>query len=77
MAEVLHSMHESCSAHTELLKGIHEKLDQCCNALSAKAEEEDKIEAEDEMKTLISSLTTLKNNQDALNKRLFEVTGKR
>lgn len=77
MAEVLHSMHESSSAHTELLKGIHEKLDQCCNALSAKAEEEDKIEAEDEMKTLISSLTTLKNNQDALNKRLFEVTGRR
>lgn len=77
MAEVLHSMHESCSAHTELLKGIHEKLDQCCNALSAKAEEEDKAEQEDEMKTLISSLTALKNNQDALNKRLFEVTGRR
>ena len=77
MAEVLHSMHESSSAHTELLKGIHEKLDQCCNALSAKAEEEDKVEQEDEMKTLISSLTALKNNQDALNKRLFEVTGRR
>jgi len=77
MAEVLQSMHESSTAHTELLKGIHDKLDQCCNALSAKAEEEDKIEAEDEMKTLISSLTTLKNNQDALNKRLFEVTGRR
>jgi hypothetical protein len=77
MAEVLHSMHESCSAHTELLKGIHEKLDQCCNALSSKAEEEDKAEQEDEMKTLINSLMALKSNQDALNKRLFEVTGKR
>lgn len=77
MSEVLHSMHESCASHTELLKSIHDKLDQCCNALAAKAEDEEKAEQEDEMKTLIASLATLKNNQDALNKRLFEVTGRR
>lgn len=77
MSEVLHSMHESCASHTDLLKSIHDKIEQCCNALAAKAEDEEKAEQEDEMKTLIASLATLKNNQDALNKRLFEVTGRR
>jgi hypothetical protein len=74
MSEVMHSMHECSNAHTELLKGLHEKMDECMKSFAPK---EDKEQAEDEMKSILSGLLTLKSNQDALNRRLFEVTGKR
>ena len=74
MAELMHSMHDCSSAHTDLLTSLHEKMDQCMNALTPKEEEKPE---EDEMKTILGALLTLKSNQDALNKRLFEVTGKR
>jgi hypothetical protein len=74
MAELMHSMHDCSSAHTDLLTSLHEKMDHCMNALSPKEEEKPE---EDEMKTILGALLTLKSNQDALNKRLFEVTGKR
>ena len=44
--------------------------------VEAPKEEEAKQE-EDEMKSILSGLLALKSNQDALNRRLFEVTGKR
>lgn len=77
MSEILNSMHECSTAHTDLLKGIHDKLDKCMKSLEPKQDEEKAPEKEDEMKTLLSALTTLKSNQDALNRRLFEVTGKK
>ena len=75
MSELMHSMHDCSTAHTDLLTSLHEKMDHCMKALTPK-EEEEKPE-EDEMKTILGALLTLKSNQDALNKRLFEVTGKR
>ena len=74
MSEVMQSMHECSGAHTELLKGLHDKLDECMKAFAPK---EDKEKEEDEMKSILSGLLALKSNQDALNRRLFEVTGKR
>lgn len=74
MSELMHSMHECSTAHTDLLTSLHEKMDNCMNALTPKEEEKPE---EDEMKTILGALLTLKSNQDALNKRLFEVTGKR
>jgi hypothetical protein len=74
MSAVMQSMHECSNAHTELLKGLHEKMDECMKAFAPK---EDKEQEEDEMKSILSGLLTLKSNQDALNRRLFEVTGKR
>jgi len=78
MSEILNSMHECSTAHTNLLKGINDKLDKCMKALEPKPEKEDKAkEEEDNMKSLLTALTTLKSNQDALNRRLFEVTGRK
>jgi hypothetical protein len=76
MSEVMHSMHECSNAHTNLLKGLHDKMDECMKALAPKDEPKNDKE-EDEMKSILGALLTLKSNQDALNKRLFEVTGKR
>ena len=74
MSELMHSMHDCSSAHTNLLTSLHDKMDHCMNALTPK---EDEKPEEDEMKTILSALLTLKSNQDALNKRLFEATGRR
>lgn len=74
MSELMHSMHDCSTAHTDLLTSLHEKMDHCMNALNPKEEEKPE---EDEMKSILGALLTLKSNQDALNKRLFEVTGKR
>lgn len=74
MSELMHSMHDCSTAHTDLLTSLHEKMDHCMNALTPKEEEKPE---EDEMKTILGALLTLKSNQDALNKRLFEVTGRR
>jgi len=74
MSELMHSMHDCSTAHTNLLTSLHDKMDHCMNALTPK---EDEKPEEDEMKTILSALLTLKSNQDALNKRLFEATGRR
>ena len=74
MSAVMQSMHECSNAHTELLKGLHEKMDECMKAFAPKEEAK---QEEDEMKSILSGLLALKSNQDALNRRLFEVTGKR
>ena len=44
---------------------------------SAEAKEEEKNEEEEERKSILSALTTLKSNQDSLNKKLFELTGRK
>lgn len=77
MSEVMQSMHECSNAHTELLKGLHEKMDECMKSFGAKNEQDKANKEEDEMKSILNGLMTLKSNQDALNRRLFEVTGKR
>lgn len=77
MSEVLNSMHECSSAHTDLLKGLHDKLDNFSKSKKEAEEEEAKNQEEEEMKSLLGSLQQLKSNQDALNKKLFELTGRR
>lgn len=77
MSDVLNSMHDCSAAHTDLLKGLHDKLDNFSKAQKAVAEEEEKNKEEEEMKSLLGALQTLKSNQDALNKKLYELTGRK
>jgi hypothetical protein len=43
----------------------------------AQEEEEAKNEEEEERKSILNALTILKSNQDSLNKKLFELTGRK
>lgn len=77
MSQVMASMHECAVSHTDLLKGLHDKLDNFSKSKKQTEEEEAKNQEEEEMKSLLGSLQQLKSNQDALNKKLFELTGRR
>lgn len=77
MSEVMNNMHECAMAHTDILKSLHDKMDDMHKSKKAQEAEEEKNEEEEERKSILSALTTLKSNQDSLNKKLFELTGRK
>lgn len=77
MSEVMNNMHECALAHTDILKSLHDKMDDMHKSKKAQEAEEEKNEEEEERKSILSALTTLKSNQDSLNKKLFDLTGRK
>ena len=77
MSEVMNNMYDCAIAHTDILKSLHEKVDEMYKSKKAQEEEEAKNEEEEERKSILNALTILKSNQDSLNKKLFELTGRK
>jgi len=77
MSEVMNNMYDCAIAHTDILKSLHEKIDDMHKSKKAQEEEEQKNEEEEERKSILNALTILKSNQDSLNKKLFELTGRK
>ena len=77
MSEVMNNMYDCAIAHTDILKSLHDKVDEMHKSKKAQEEEEAKIEEEEERKSILNALTILKSNQDSLNKKLFELTGRK
>lgn len=77
MSSVMNGLHECAVAHTDILKSLHDKMDDMHKSKKALEAEEEKNEEEEERKSILSALTTLKSNQDSLNKKLFELTGRK
>jgi hypothetical protein len=77
MSEVMNNMYDCAIAHTDILKSLHEKMDDMHKSKKAQEEEEQKNEEEEERKSILNALTILKSNQDSLNKKLFELTGRK
>lgn len=77
MSEVMTNMYECAMAHTNLLKSLHEKVDDMHKSKKAQEAEEEKNEEEEERKSILNALSILKSNQDSLNKKLFDLTGRK
>ena len=77
MSEVMNNMYDCAIAHTDILKSLHDKMDDMHKSKKAQEEEDQKNEEEEERKSILNALTTLKSNQDSLNKKLFELTGRK
>lgn len=77
MSEVMNNMYDCAIAHTDILRSLHDKMDDMHKSKKAQEEEEQKNEEEEERKSILNALTTLKSNQDSLNKKLFELTGRK
>lgn len=77
MSEVMNNMYDCAIAHTNILKSLHDKVDDMHKSKKAQEEEEAKNEEEEERKSILNALTILKSNQDSLNKKLFELTGRK